>query len=54
MPAPPFHFGNKGRLAATRPDEMASQLVATMLSRLDVDHAAIEDVIAGCAYPEAV
>jgi acetyl-CoA acyltransferase len=49
----PFHFANKGRLAATRPDEMAAQLVSTLLSRLDVDPAALEDVIAGCAYPEA-
>ena len=49
----PFHFANKGRLAKLRPDEMASQLVAGLLSRLDVDPAALEDVIAGCAYPEA-
>jgi acetyl-CoA acyltransferase len=49
----PFHFANKGRLATLRPDEMAAQLVAGLLSRLDVDPAALEDVIAGCAYPEA-
>ncbi len=49
----PFHFANKGRLAALRPDEMSAQLVAALVSRLDLDPAALEDVIAGCAYPEA-
>ncbi len=49
----PFHFANKGRLAALRPDEMAARLVAGLLSSLEVDPAALEDVIAGCAYPEA-
>ncbi len=49
----PFHFANKGRLAGLRPDEMAAQLVAALLSSLEVDPATLEDVIAGCAYPEA-
>ena len=49
----PFHFANKGRLATLRPDDMAAQLVAKLLSSLEVDPAALEDVIAGCAYPEA-
>lgn len=49
----PFHFAKKGRLAALRPDDMAAQLVAALLARLDVDPAALEDVIAGCSYPEA-
>ncbi len=49
----PFHFANKGALAALRPDDLAAQVVKGLLARLDLDPALIEDVILGCAYPEA-
>ncbi|HYB09607.1 MAG TPA: acetyl-CoA C-acyltransferase, partial [Alphaproteobacteria bacterium] len=49
----PFHFANKGELARVRPDELAAQVVETLLSRTKgVDPAEIEDLIVGCAIPE--
>ncbi|SCK32033.1 acetyl-CoA acyltransferase [Variovorax sp. HW608] len=49
----PFHFARKGRLAEVRPDTLAAQVVQGLLRRTDLDPALIEDVILGCAYPEA-
>ncbi|AKJ31825.1 thiolase family protein [Caldimonas brevitalea] len=49
----PFHFAKKGALAAVRPDTLAAQVVRGLLARADLDPALIEDVILGCAYPEA-
>lgn len=49
----PFHFARKGAFAGTRPDDIAAQVVKGLIERLDIDPALIEDVIAGCAYPEA-
>ncbi|MFC5476066.1 thiolase family protein [Paraherbaspirillum soli] len=48
----PFHFARKGALIGMRPDDIAAQVVKGLIERLDVDPALIEDVIAGCAYPE--
>ena len=49
----PFHFANKGLLARVRPDDLASQVVKALLAHTDLDPALLEDVILGCAYPEA-
>jgi acetyl-CoA acyltransferase len=49
----PFHFARKGALAAVRPDELAAQTVRGLLDRVDLDPALLEDLILGCAYPEA-
>jgi acetyl-CoA acyltransferase len=49
----PFHFAKKGALAQTRPDDLAAQAVRGLLERTGVAGAEIEDVILGCAYPEA-
>ncbi|MDM0049951.1 thiolase family protein [Variovorax sp. J22R115] len=49
----PFHFARKGRLAEVRPDTLAANVVQGLLKRTDLDPALIEDVIMGCAYPEA-
>ncbi|HEY0202448.1 MAG TPA: thiolase family protein [Burkholderiaceae bacterium] len=49
----PFHFARKGALAQVRPDTLAAQVIAGLLRRHDIDSASLEDVIAGCAYPEA-
>jgi acetyl-CoA acyltransferase len=49
----PFHFSKKGALAAVRPDTLAAQVVRGLLERTDLDPALLEDVILGCAYPEA-
>jgi len=49
----PFHFARKGALAGLRPDTLAAQVVRGLLQRTDLDPALLEDVILGCAYPEA-
>lgn len=49
----PFHFARKGRLAEVRPDTLAAQVVQGLLQRTSLDPALLEDVILGCAYPEA-
>ncbi|MDM0016364.1 thiolase family protein [Variovorax saccharolyticus] len=49
----PFHFAKKGALAELRPDTLAAQVVGGLLKRSDLDPALIEDLILGCAYPEA-
>src|SRR3989344_3414238 len=49
----PFHFARKGALADMRPDTLAAQVVTGLLQRTGIDPATLEDVITGCAYPEA-
>lgn len=48
----PFHFANKGELVKVRPDEMAAQVVASLIKSTGVKPGDIEDVIVGCAFPE--
>lgn len=49
----PFHFARKGALAGTRPDDLAAIVLKGLIDRTGIDPASIEDVILGCAYPEA-
>jgi acetyl-CoA acyltransferase len=49
----PFHFAKKGALAAVRPDNLASEVVVELLRRTGLDPSLLEDLILGCAYPEA-
>ena len=49
----PFHFAKKGGLINLRPDELAAQTLQGLVQRLDLDPKSVEDVIMGCAYPEA-
>jgi len=49
----PFTPAKKGALAGVRPDTLAAQVVTGLLTRTDLDPALLEDVILGCAYPEA-
>jgi len=43
----------KGGLAATRPDEMAAEVIRDLLKRAEgLNPAEIDDVILGCAFPE--
>lgn len=48
----PFHFARKGALAAVRPDTLAAELIKDLVQRTGIDPATLDDVIAGCAYPE--
>lgn len=49
----PFHFAKKGALAGLRPDTLAAGVVRGLLQRTDLDPALLEDIVLGCAYPEA-
>lgn len=49
----PFHLAGKGALARTRPDDLAAAVVRALVERTGIDPAAIEDLIVGCAFPEA-
>lgn len=49
----PFHFSRKGALAAVRPDTMAAQVVQDVMRRTGIDPLLLDDIILGCAYPEA-
>jgi acetyl-CoA acyltransferase len=49
----PFHFARKGRLAGVRPDILAAHLATALVQRLDLDPLLLEDLLLGCAYPEA-
>lgn len=49
----PFHFAKKGGLINLRPDDLAAQVLKGLVDKLYLDPAALEDVIMGCAYPEA-
>lgn len=49
----PFHFARKGALIDVRPDDLAAQVLRGLVESLDLNPAEIEDVIMGCAYPEA-
>ena len=49
----PFTLAHKGALARTRPDDIAAQVVAALVARTGVTPQDIEDLIVGCAFPEA-
>jgi acetyl-CoA acyltransferase len=49
----PFHFARKGKLAETRPDTLAAQVVQGLMQRTGLDPLLLDDVILGCAYPES-
>ena len=49
----PFTFAEKGALARVRPDELAAQVVRSLVERSGIDPEDIEDLILGCAFPEA-
>lgn len=49
----PFHFAKKGKLVSVRPDDLAAMTLRELVRRAKLDPALIEDVLMGCAYPEA-
>lgn len=49
----PFHFANKGALSRVRPDDMAATVIKALITDTGVDPANIEDLLMGCAFPEA-
>lgn len=49
----PFHFASKGALAGIRPDDMAAAAVKALVTQTGVKPEDIEDLLMGCAFPEA-
>jgi acetyl-CoA acyltransferase len=49
----PFQPARKGGLAKVRPDDMTAQVVRGLVERTGVQVEKIEDLILGCAFPEA-
>lgn len=49
----PFTPARKGELARVRPDDLAAQVVRALVERTKVKADDIEDLILGCAFPEA-
>ena len=48
----PFTFARKGALMKLRPDDLAAQVVRSVVERAGLDPDDIEDLIVGCAFPE--
>ncbi len=49
----PFQFAHKGAFAGVRPDDITTQVVKALVARTGVVPGEIEDLILGCAFPEA-
>ena len=49
----PFTLAQKGALKKVRPDELAAEVVKALVARTGVNPDDIEDLILGCAFPEA-
>ena len=43
----------RGRLRTTRPDDMAADMIKAVVERAGVEPHLVEDVVLGCAFPEA-
>jgi len=48
----PFTIANKGLLASVRPEDILSQVINDLIQTTNINKTDIEDIIAGCAYPE--
>ena len=49
----PFHRAHKGDLRTVRPDDLAKQVITGLMDRNEIDPVDFDDLILGCAYPEA-
>ena len=49
----PFTFANKGALTKTRPDDMVAEVIKGLIAETGVKTSDIEDILMGCAFPEA-
>jgi acetyl-CoA acyltransferase len=49
----PFTPAKKGDLANSRPDDIAAEVVKGLIEKTGIDPNLIEDLILGCAFPEA-
>ncbi len=49
----PFTPANKGALSGMRADDLAAQVIRGLIETTGIDPGEIEDLIVGCAFPEA-
>ena len=49
----PFHIARKGRLTKVRPDDLVATVIKALVAATNVDTDDVEDLILGCAVPEA-
>ncbi|MAQ57312.1 MAG: acetyl-CoA C-acyltransferase [Euryarchaeota archaeon] len=49
----PFTPAKKGALARTRPDDIAAAVVDSLLSDVGIEPNQVDDLVVGCAFPEA-
>ena len=49
----PFTPAKKGALAKSRPDDIAAAVVDKLLSDTGIDPSLVDDLVVGCAFPEA-
>ena len=49
----PFQPAGRGSLARVRPDDLAAQVVRALVERSGIDPDDVEDLLLGCAFPEA-
>ena len=48
----PFTIAKKGLLSTIRPEDILSQVINDLVKTTNINKVDIEDIIAGCAYPE--
>ena len=49
----PFTFANKGGFAGVRPDDIVAAVINALVEQSKVNPDDIEDLLMGCAFPEA-
>ena len=49
----PFTPAKKGELSKTRPDDLAAEVVKGLINKYSINVNDVEDLILGCAFPEA-
>ena len=48
----PFTIASKGNLVSVRPEDLLSEVIKDLVSKTKINPEDIEDIIAGCAFPE--
>jgi len=49
----PFTLANKGELARVRPDDLLASVIKSLIAKYSIRIEDIEDLLVGCAFPEA-
>jgi len=49
----PFTLANRGGLSHVRADDLAAQVIRGLMAKTGIEPGDVEDLIVGCAFPEA-